>query len=321
MNTNDEGNEITARGWPSSWLVGYLAALGAASRTGATLRFTRSAQPVAVLGFDRNIDDPVEHLAEALTSVEDLEMSIISRTGLDGVEEFPRKPTLAQYRERGRLARSGGDRLLGATITDLTADVAELAHSPFDAAVPKGITLWQRAVACRELVPDEVSDAMRRSLDGLADRMPTNGLGFDSRRITVSTAPNAGKQVDVIAELFAFEALPLFPARGDGGQSAVVRGWGGGQTRRHAFTWPVWSDPMPVETIDALLDQFWNRRPTNLTSRRSADDATRASLIERWARQVEPYGIFAAYGSVPYLATGSADTTRGFSSEQLWNRP
>ena len=266
---SNERPELVARGWSANWLVGYLAAIGAASRTGATLRFTRSALPVAVLSFDEEVEDPTTTLCEALITRPELDRMIIARTGLDEVGEFPRKPTLAQYRERSHLSRSIGDRMLGATVTDLTAEVDELAHAPFDAAVPKGITLWERAVSCRELVPPDVRAAVAASLEGRAKRVSTNGLGLDARRITIATAPNSGKLVDPIAELFALEALPLFPARGDGGKSAVVRGWRGGQTRRHAFTWPVWETPMHLPTIDALLDQFLNRRPAGLSRRRS----------------------------------------------------
>ncbi|MCB1029514.1 MAG: hypothetical protein KDB24_17310, partial [Microthrixaceae bacterium] len=108
--------------------MGYLAALGAASRTGATVRFTRSAQPVAVLGFDDGVD-PASTVADSLVSVEELDSSVIARKGGDTVSELPRKPTLSQYRDRARLARAKSDRTLGSTVTDLTADVSELAHA------------------------------------------------------------------------------------------------------------------------------------------------------------------------------------------------
>lgn len=189
-----------------------------------------------------------------------------------------------------------------------------------DPPAPRGHTLWQRAVKCRDLITDNVEEDVTKSMMGTLPRSQTNGLGFDPRRIVYSTVPNNDSMVDPVVELFALCGVERFPVGGEGGEVQSVRGWGSGSLRRFGFTWAVWDTPMKVQTVDAVLDRFWVDRPDGF-NRKETSATVRADLCAGWADRMVPLGVFAAFGSVPYQPTMSNDPTRGLASEPLWNRP
>lgn len=297
---------LAAPGWSAPWLNGWMAAVGALRNTGLRLSFTSELCPVPVFTRADGTAALVADVADALPSPEDLASSVLAKER-DDLPTFPRKPSVESYAERARWARWTGDRMLGATVTDLVAE-DELAHSPFDPPVPRGLTVWDRAVACRELIED-VETAVSRSMSGTLARVSTNGLGFDARRITVSSAANSAKLVDPVVELLAFASLPMFSIGGSGGASGTCRGWVFRPTRPLSFTWPVWRQPLSWAGVDHLLDEFWAERPLD-------DPKTTV-----WERSVRKLGVFGAYGSVPYAQTGAMDSTRGYASDLLWMRP
>jgi hypothetical protein len=300
---------LQAPAWPAEWLNGWMAALGIACRSELLLSFT--ATPVPKPMFHHPDGEPVElaTVATVLPTVDELAGLSISRPATPELGELPRDPTPDQYRSRASYARQTGDPFLAATITDLAPGADKLAHSPFDAAVPKGLTLWERVVACRKVINDPGA-ALLASFNGTAPRVRLNGLGFDARRVTVASATDHEKYVDPAVEVFAFCSLPLFPIRGSGGKTAVTRGWQTAQSRRGAFSWPVWQQPLTAAAIDHLLDVVWNSRPAERTP----------SSVDDWGRRLTGHGVFGCYGSVAYQSAGRQDNTRAYSSEELWMR-
>lgn len=298
---------LIAAGWPAEWLNGWMASLGVLARTEMRLSFT--AEPSPKPCFTRPDGGPVvaSAIASALMSVEELQRLVIARPAAEGRPEFPRDPTAEQYRSRASAARRAEDPFLGATVTDLVADPTRLHHSPFDAAVPQGLTVWQRVVSCVERLDDPAAQTAA-SLEGRLARVKLNGLGFDARRVAVSTSTDKEKYVDPVVEVLAFASLPMFPVRGRGAKTPTTRGWNGPQTRRGAFTWPVWGTPLTWPAVDALLNEFWNARP----------DARDPRSTQRWRAAAAALGVFGCYGSVAYKPTASSDNTRAYSSEELW---
>jgi hypothetical protein len=246
-------------------------------------------------------------LAAALPTVEGLSKGVLARQ-LEG-QEFPRNPTLEQYAFRAALARSTGDRSLGATVTDLTAEAANrLDHSPFDPVVPKGLTLFDRVEACALLIGDDSPDAVARSMSGTLPRAKANGLGFDATRIAESTSTDSSKYVDPVVECFAFMGLQAFPVRGAGSLRATTRGWSKPASRTGAFVWPVWEGWLDVDAIECLLDEVYLLAAQSRTG--WADG--------RCSDRLRFYGVRSLLESVPYRPTGTSDTTRGYSSRLAW---
>lgn len=299
------GTTVSAPGWEAAWLNGWLASIGLAVRSGCRLHFEGRFNWVPVFSSPSG-DLAIERLAAGFPSPEELERIAIARVHPDLEGELVRNPSLEVYAERARFARLHGDRSLGATMSDqIPPTTTELAHSAFDAAVPKGITIGERLVACRAFIEDP-STSLVASMQGLLPRVKNNGLGFDARRIAVSTAPDSEKYVDPVVEVLAFSALELFPVRGDGRFEPRAKGFEGGKSARGGFVWPVWSQPLDAPAIDALLDRFWTLRSDCGADR------------EAWRRASKRLGIVGAYSAIPYRAVTASDTTRGFASEVLW---
>lgn len=302
--------ELAAPGWRASWLNGWLAALGAAVLDDITVRFVDDGAPIPVLSSGPGRGDVLDQLVDAFPSSEDLGHSVLAR--FVDEHELPRNPTMEQWSWRAQRARETGDRMLGATITDLTENAMDrLEHSPFDATVPKGLTLFDRVISCRGRVGDDVRFAIEQSMAGLAQRAGTNGLGFDATRIPVPAATNTNKHADVVAECLAFQALTLFPVRGDGRQAGVTRLWTGSAGRTGSFAWPVWDQPLDCAAIDCLLDEFSSVWAGSSAAKRAKDGF--------W-RQMDRLGIFEVYESVPYRPLSTMDSTRGFASRLSWSR-
>lgn len=286
--------ELAAPGLTVDWLNGWLAAIGVTVLVpNARLRWSSDAVPHAVFAVPDDGPSAVERIAAALPTVDDLASLAIARPG-DGGAEFARKVALDTYRLRAGLARAIRDWSLSSSVTDLVAELPPdgLQHSPFDPSAPRGVTLWERVVACRRVIGAEV-DAVARTMSGFGVRASVNGLGFDVRRLVAGVRPGA-LGVDPVVELLAFCALGLFPVRGDG-RAVRTRGWTGPAMRRGSFRWFAWTPWLDRWAIDALLDAGFGSGP------------------EQSAR----LGVTAWYQSVPYQGLGSADVTRAYGGEPL----
>ncbi|MFV0256823.1 MAG: hypothetical protein ACK5PP_00025 [Acidimicrobiales bacterium] len=275
--TPDLALPLVATAWTADWLLAWLAAVGVTyRRRNIRLSWTDSPLPAAVFH-----GPGLEDLETALPSVDELAGMAIARE-VPGLDEFPRKPTREQFKQRAGLARRTGDLSLGATVGSFGIDPTDpLPHSPLDPSVPRGITLHQRAVSARAAVAD--GESLLDSMLGRASTASINGLGFDLRRISTSSVPGDSLVIDPIAETMAFFGLLLFTQWGD-----QTRGWlPGSAFHVGAFRWPTWPMALDWAGIDALLDRF----------------------IAGW-----PVPVGRAFASVAYRPTATADTTRGFGS-------
>jgi len=289
-------HEQHAPGLAADWLNGWLAAIGVCMLLPeARLRWTD--EPVPTACFLLAGDAPLpEAVASALPSAEQLQRLAITRH-LDGRRELPRKVTLAAYLDRVAVERQTRDYTLSSTLTDLVPDqhTDDLPHSPFDPTVPKGITLWERVMKCRQAVEDPVTD-LDATFAGKGRRVAANGLGFDARRLVAGVQAH-DKRVDPLVELLAFLAMPLFPMRGNGQRAdqARARGWEGPPGQTGAFRWCAWSAYLDGWAIDALIDLLPSARKERPVAKR--------------------LGITAWYRSVPYRQLSTSDTTRAYGAE------
>ena len=298
--------EIECPGWPAHWLNAWLAAVGATVLdTRLRLRWTGSATPVPVLSATEI--HPGEALVESWPDAAKL-MDIPIAKDWKGAGVLPRKVTVHAFQERARAARGHPQAwALSSTITDLCVDRnGEVLHAPFDPPGP-GTIKWLhyrlRKVHAHVQVTD-ISD----SLQGRANRVNDNGLGFDQSRLG-SLSDKTSRWVDPVVEVLAFFALSLLPVRGNGSDLRLSgnvrmqrrqRGWRPIPTdsRYSSFAWPVWHQALDRDGIDALLDA-WNPNSRN----RQID----------WQR----LGIHAGWRSVNYTRLASADVTTAFGSERL----
>ena len=280
-----------APGLPADWLNGWLAALGVTVLLPEVeLSWTADPVPLAVFRYPEGIP-LAERIANALPDGAELQQRCLAA--------LPRKVTLPAYKAAAARSRGARDGSLAMSLTDLvsgrTFDQENLPHGAFDPPAPRGITLVERAVTCRQLLEHDSAKKLADTLDGVAVRAKANGLGFDIRRVPSGVQPSADVMVDPAVECLCFSALVLFPIRGDG-RRACQRGWDRTSTQRGVFTWPAWSKPLGVWGIDALLDHFYA-------------GAT--------GRTQELLGIVGSYASVPYQSTGSSDVTRGYGSLRI----
>jgi hypothetical protein len=287
--------EEHAAGLTVDWLNSWMAAIGVCVLVPeARLCWTDDPVPTACFALSAQAPQLVELVVAALPSAEGLAQLAIARRR-DGYVELGRKVSLVQYAGRAALARQTRDMSLSSTVTDLVADTQladDLPHSPFDPPVPRGITLWERAVSCRKEIADPVAE-VAATFAGRGHRTPVNGLGFDVRRL-IGGVQDAEKRVDPVIELLAFLSLRLFPMRGNGSE-ALARGWHGPAGRPGSFRWCAWAPGLDLWGIDALLDLLPQAR-------------TDAKLAKR-------LGVSAWYRSVPYRWQSSSDTTRAYGAE------
>jgi len=277
-----------APGLPVDWLNGWLAAIGATVLVpGLQLAWSDDAIPTARFSTPGE-DDLAATLAGTLPTEAELKASVIARERGGGLE-FPRKVSIAAYKERARIERALHSTHLAASVSDLRidTDLDELDHGAFDPSVPRGETLWSRAMACARALPAEHRrDQVARTLSGSAERTQTNGLGFDPRRLSAAVqASGAGSKVyvDPVVEILCFAALALFPTRGRG-RRIFQRGWHDRATKVGAFSWVAWRPFLDRWAIDAFLD---------LETPAKVDVVTR-------------------YEVVPYQPGGDADVTRAY---------
>lgn len=295
-------------GLGAGWLNAWLASIGVLRLLPDTrLRWGGRGSPRAVfVGPERGL---AEAVADALPSVADLEGLAIARHRA-GCRELPRSVSREAYGERAAVSRANpGDWSLAATVTDLVPG-DEIVHGPFDPAMPRGVTLYERVRSCREKLPsDAVSlvEAVSATLAGRGGRVQANGLGFDVTRSSAGVDASAEVMVDPVVECLAFEGLQLFPMRGDGERKGGrQRGFTSSASRRGAFRWPAWAQPLDLWGVDALLDQVASVLPS--------DRAINGGVIGR-LRRIE---VTALYGSVYQRPRGSADTYRAYGAERLW---
>ena len=276
----------SAPGLQATWLNGWLAAIGITALVdSARLSWTDDPIPSAIVAIPD--DDLAEAVYHSLPDEPSLQRLAIAREH-HAAAELKRNVTLEAYHSRVDIERANPNPSLAVTLTDLARpDKNDLVpHSPFDVPVPKGLTLWQRVLSCRQHITD--SDDVAASLAGNGRRVKLNGLGFDIRRLA-SRADSSDKHADPVVELLAFHALPLFPIRGDG-RTATTRGWTAPPSRPRAFQWATWRAELDRWGIDAWLDRFY-------------------AGVER--------DVTARFATIPYRPSGSADTTRAYATETL----
>ena len=296
--------EVVCPGLPAGWVNAWLAAVGIIVLDDRIrLHWTTAASPVAVLSAEAT--DPVAALVESWPNATVLgEMPIAE--GWQGAANLRRKVPVEAFTERARSARSHRHSwTLSSTMTDLCVDrQGEVAHAPFDPAGPGTIKwLHHRLVKVHGRV-EPTATRIRDSLEGRADRVKDNGLGFDLARIG-SLSDSTDPWVDPVIETLAFFGLALLPVRGRGTDArldrrtemAAQRGWRRREGSRGLsdFHWPAWSHPLDYEGVDALMD-LWN-----------------PERKDTWAR----VGVHAAWRSVQFQRTGSSDVTSGFGAERL----
>ncbi|MGH9224434.1 MAG: hypothetical protein ACRD2W_11800 [Acidimicrobiales bacterium] len=285
--------EQEAPGLTVDWLNAWLAAIGVTVLVpGVRLRWTDDPVPLALFVLRDGSPPLSERVAAAIPSLDDLQRLAIARWRQNR-SELSRHVSLIAYADRSSMARACGDTSLSSSVTDLIADVPSdgLPHSPFDPPVPKGITLWERLVACRNAT-DGAPTSVSATLAGRGRRIASNGLGFDARRL-VAGVRDAEKRVDPLLEVLAFFGTSLFPMRGNGAESRA-RGWTGPPSRLGAFQWCAWLPALDRWAIDALLDLALGLSPRG----------ARARCL----------GISAWYRTSPYRALGSSDVTRAYGA-------
>lgn len=289
MNNVGQRELCYTTGLRASWLNAWLASIGIAVLVPESrLSWTAEPEPCAVFHHP----DLMAALTASFPDESLLASIAIARQHPDDPSEFPRKVTPEMFARRAHLALPA-DASLSATVTDMTRDDNGLCpHSPFDASVPKGLTVHDRLMSCRSAISVDPSEALGETLAGQGRRVGINGLGFDYTRLFESSIPAGTNYVDPVVEVLAFVGLTMLPIRSDGSRQQT-RGWSPkiSQSRRGAFTWPAWSTPLGVAGIDALLDQFW--------------------------AQAMPGEVTAVYGSVAYQPKTASDTTRGYASERI----
>ena len=299
-------HEFTCPGLPASWVNAWLAAIGVTVLAPSVrLHWTAEAAPVAVLS---SADlDPVEALVAAWPDEAFLRELPLAESW-NGAGVLERKVSVEQFVARVGKARGHPFAwTLSSTMTDLSIDKnGEVAHAPLDPAGP-GTTKWLhfRLLRTHELAGPVSEERLRDSLLGQADRVKSNGLGFDCTRLG-SLADASDPWIEPVVELLAFFGLAVFPVRGLGVDRRLSRlgdpderqrGWrkapGSNEPRR--LVWPAWRQPLDAAGVDALLDG-WNP----------------------WRKQTwSALGVHAAWRSVRYRCRGSADSTRAIGAEVL----
>jgi hypothetical protein len=278
---NGELVRVDAPGLPADWLNAWLAAIGVTVLLPSVkLSWTDDVIPHAIFWVEEGIDLP-EAIFGVLPSADELGLLPTARRHPDSAASFDRNVSLEVFQDRARIERSAHTSTLAATVTDLVEGRGSevLRTSPFNTPAPGGVTLWERLVACRGEIREQTQ--VGHTLNGQANRLKGNGLGFDCRRAPggVPSAPKESKFVDPVIETLAGFGLRLFPVRGNG-RRETTRRWTGGSTQVGSFTWFSWLPRLDVWAIDAVLDKAesvarrrWEVVPLKVSN---AQDPTRA---------------------------------------------
>ena len=309
-----------APGLRADWLNGWLGAIGVTVVVpGVRLGWTDEACPHAVFYYEDGLTDNdfIKKLSEGIPNKSILEQSVLNK--------LPRKVTLDEFRKRARCERELGSMYLASSVSDLLSDAeikkansdktkkkadtsktkkvevgieeCNLVHGAFDPSAPRTTgSVYDRALRCAEKIPDNgYPKWIRESLAGNGERVKTNGLGFDSRRLAsgvqvskVPTSPHA----DPVVELLCLAALAIFPTRGDGSQ-VFQRGWSNGVTKKGAFKWVAWHPALDRWGIDAFLDLDHSDVPGNNVN------------------------VIARYEVVPRQPNGQSDVNRAYCARRV----
>ncbi len=305
------GQTYEARGLRADWLNAWLAAVGVTVlHRGVRLSWTDEARPRALYSTPPGCV-LAEELGRLMPSSEHLEGLAIARRHL------PRRVTLPAYVDGCERVRASSrlDFSLGMSVTDLVElqPGAELPHSPFDPPAPKGITLWERLVRCRQVLGegDKLVSAVAGSLEGRGRRHAMNGLGFDVQRIPAAVHGDSDPYVDPVVECLAFFGLSLLPLRGDG-RRELGRGWHPMRGRRGSarFRWPAWEPSLDQWGIDAILGEF-HRRTVALDEGAQPNPLARERVLRR-------VGVRGCYEVVAYRKKAPNDVTKGMASRRVW---
>lgn len=304
-------------GLPAEWINGWLAAVGiTVLDPEIRLGWTSDPSPIAVLHHPYK--EPAVAVAEIWPSRKRLEEMPLARD-FGGRLPLERQVPVETFVERVVLSRGHPDAWsLTSSLTDLAIDSGKAAHAPFDPAGPGTIKwLHHRLLKVYDQIAqddsDEFAKAIRGAIDGFSVPVIDNGLGFDISRLPDRAREGVRIMVEPVIEVLAFFGLALLPVRGDGIRQRQPRvrqrGHGIGGRRENTFVWPAWSQSLDRWGIDALLDawhQTWNPHKAieGLEWRTNRLD---------WDR----LGVHAGWATKPYRPSASADSTRGFSSEQI----
>ncbi len=291
-------NVYHAPGWQSDWLNAWLAALGVTRLlSNARLAWSEDVVPHAIFYIEES--DFAATLASAFPTEDALNQLAVARSHPKAEFEFPRKVTRKECADRAALARCSHDGSLEALVTDLVeSKISECADGPFNPPMQRGITLYERLLDMRRALEPDASQMTADSLRGVGSRVQKNGLGFDIRRFPTGAQASADVWVDPVIEFLCFYGLLLFPVRGTTkDRIGRQRRWLEVPSKSHAFTWPVWNQPLDVWAIDALLDMVW------------PESAAKRNAI---------LGVQGMYGTVALKPKSSSDVSRGYGSERLW---
>lgn len=279
-----------ARGLPADWLNAWLAAIGVLVLADeVSLSWTAEPRPRAT--FHHTTPDLAALIVQSLPTRAETDHLAIARVFPGHSGSFDRRVPVEVFAERATVARARGDATLGSCVTDLQVPrKGELDHSPLDPPAPKGVTMWDRIVACQEQLGDDPTPRVSATLQGRARRAKLNGLGFDHTRFLTPSDPVGDVWVDPVVELLVAAGMTLMHSRGDGRHPAH-RGWTGPGLRPGAFSWPVWKAPLSLPAIDAVLDLWWADTPAPK--------------------------MLGSYESVPYQPRATMDQTRGYASRAI----
>ena len=291
-------HEFTCPGLPASWVNAWLAAIGVTVLAPCLrLHWTAEDAPVAVLSSAGL--DPVEALVAAWPDEAFLRELPLAESW-NGAGVLERKVSVEQFVARVGKARGHPFAwTLSSTMTDLSIDEnGEVAHAPLDPAGP-GDDEWlhSRLLRTHELAGPVSEERLRGSLLGQADRVKSNGLGFDCTRLG-SLADASDLWIEPVVELLAFFGLAVFPVRGQGVDRRLSRlgdpderqrGWrkapGSNEPRR--LVWPAWRQPLDAAGVDALLDG-WNPWHKQTWAALASMPRGGASAISAGARRTTP---------------------------------
>ena len=234
-----------APAWRADWINGWLAAVGCTVICDdLKLSWTDAAHPTAVLWAPDDGKDIGQRIAEAFPPIDFICLSAARHL-------TQQVPSEEEYRSASEEARLTGDWLWSALFTDLgPTKQVPIARSLFYPGAPGKNGLSQRVASLAKAWG--VASAARDSMFGRLPRAVGTGLGFDRGRIMDPTDPNPSMRTDPIVEALALFATLMFPIRGDGSY-ALNRGE---LSRREAFRWGTWTEPLDVAAIDS---QFGRR--------------------------------------------------------------
>ena len=307
----------TCYGLPADWLTGWLAAVGATVVCeDLRLSWTDEEIPLAVFSHQKG-HDPIKALSAGWYPLGDrLDAMPGSRDPAKNRNDYS-EINVETFAERLHTGRLHPDLFsLTSSLTDLRwekrtqGNVA--VYGPFETSGP-GTTKWlhHRCGKAYTSVEDP-SKRIGELFEGVAERVPGNGLGLDAGRIGEIRDSGQKPMVDPVAETLAYFALAIFPVRGDGkevkGTRGRQRGWGIGPYGNWEFIWPTWRQPLDRWGIDTLLTAWHN------TWRKIKPD--KAEWITSRA-DWDLLDVNTGWSTSRFVPRSNKDMTRGYGSQQI----